>query len=104
MKETEAPFRAVAGGVEIAVKLKPGSSRKGIAGVEGERLAVTVHARPTGGEANRALIRVLADAIGVPPSSVVITGGVKSRAKTVLVEGVSLEAVAGGLGIGLESV
>ncbi len=104
MRETAAPLRAVAGGVEIAVKLKPGSSRKGIAGLEGEQLAVAVHARPTGGEANRALIRFLADAIGVPASSIVISRGMKSRVKTVLVEGISLECVASRLGIGHESV
>jgi uncharacterized protein YggU (UPF0235/DUF167 family) len=52
-------------------------------------LKVRVRARPVEGEANEALISLLARALGVPRSAVVLQRGGQSRTKTVEVGGLS---------------
>jgi uncharacterized protein len=48
---------------------------------------VRVRAAPHEGAANDALVRVLAEALGVPPRNVTIAGGATSRIKRVSVVG-----------------
>jgi uncharacterized protein YggU (UPF0235/DUF167 family) len=48
---------------------------------------VRVRAAPTDGEANDALIRVLAKAVGVPPRDVTLLQGAAGRLKTFRIEG-----------------
>ena len=78
----------------LAVRLTPGASADRIDGwdldAEGRPvLKVRVRARPVEGEANEALIKLLAKALGVPKSSVVLQRGGQSRTKMVLVESLS---------------
>ena len=64
----------------ISVRVKPGS-RKGPlveVGADGE-LTVYVRERPVDGKANEAVIRVLAEHLGVPRSSVELTSGATAR-------------------------
>lgn len=77
-----------AGGVTIAVRLTPKGGRDAIDGIEtladgSTVLKVRVRAAPHEGEANAALCRVLAKALGIPPSRVEIAGGAASRIKRV---------------------
>ena len=75
----------------LPVRLAPKSSRDEIAGVEnfaGEAvLKARVRALPEDGRANAALERLVARWLRVPPSSVSVAQGGKSRTKQVLVEG-----------------
>lgn len=76
----------------LAVKLTPGSAVDRIDGwgvdAEGRAvLKVRVRARPVEGEANAALILLLAKSLGVSRSSVSLARGGQSRLKMVLVEG-----------------
>jgi uncharacterized protein len=84
-------LRRVAAGVILAVRLTPKAGRDEIAGVEtfgGEAvLKARVRAAPEAGRANDALERLIAHWLKVPPSSVTIAQGGKSRLKQVLVEG-----------------
>ncbi len=78
----------------LAVKLTPGASADRIDGwdvdAEGRPvLKVRVRARPVEGEANNALIRVLAKALGVSRSKVSIQRGGQSRTKMIEVVGLS---------------
>lgn len=78
----------------LAVKLAPGASADRIDGwgadPEGRPvLKIRVRARPIEGEANEALIELLAKALGVPKSGVAIERGGRSRSKIVAVEGLS---------------
>lgn len=78
----------------LAVKLTPGASSDRIDGwdvdAEGRPvLKVRVRARPVEGEANEALIKLLAKALGVPKSAVAIHRGGQSRTKMVEVDGLS---------------
>jgi uncharacterized protein (TIGR00251 family) len=78
-------------GVILKVRLTPKSSRDEIAGVEdyaGEKvLKARVRAIPEGGRANAALETLVARWLGVPPSSVGVVRGGKSRLKEVAIEG-----------------
>ena len=78
----------------LPVRLTPGASANRIDGwdvdAEGRRvLKVRVRARPIEGEANEALIKLLAKALGVRKSAVVLQHGGQSRTKMIEVEGLS---------------
>ncbi|MDP6342808.1 MAG: DUF167 domain-containing protein [Alphaproteobacteria bacterium] len=93
------PFRAVANGVRIAVRLRPGASANRIDGIEpaadgGRRLAVRVTAKPEKGKANKALLRLLAKAWRLPQSRLEVAGGARSRDKQVLLRGEAADAMA----------
>jgi hypothetical protein len=84
-------LRRSSAGVTLKVRLTPKSSRDEIVGVEdfgGEAmLKARVRAIPEDGRANEALEKLVARWLKVPPSSVKVTQGGKSRAKQVMVEG-----------------
>jgi len=76
----------------LAVRLTPGASADRIDGwdvdVEGRPvLKVRVRARPVEGEANEALIRLLAKTLGAPRSAVSLARGGQSRLKMIEVAG-----------------
>jgi uncharacterized protein YggU (UPF0235/DUF167 family) len=50
-------------------------------------LAVRVSRPPADGEANRAVIRLLASTLGVPPSAIVLLAGARARRKRFAVHG-----------------
>ena len=62
-------------------------------GLEGDTLKVRVAAPPVKGKANRALVKLLAKALGVSSSQVEIVRGHKARRKTVQVRGIDADAV-----------
>jgi uncharacterized protein YggU (UPF0235/DUF167 family) len=57
-------------------------------------LHVRVTRPPADGEANRAVLALVAHAIGVPPSSVALVSGAKSRIKRLAVDGLSASELA----------
>jgi len=59
----------------IRVKAVPGASRDEIAGVLGDRLKIRISAPPEGGKANKAICRLLAKRLGVPPRDVSLERG-----------------------------
>jgi hypothetical protein len=73
-------------GVEVRVRVVPRSSRERIDGFYGDRLRVRLIAVPEGGEANDALVRLLARAARVAPSRGRVVAGPRDRSKTVLLE------------------
>ncbi|MBU1383329.1 MAG: DUF167 domain-containing protein [Alphaproteobacteria bacterium] len=82
----------------IAVRLTPGAAADRIDGwdvdAEGRPvLKVRVRARPVEGEANLALLKLLAKALGVPKSSVTLDRGGQSRTKMISVADLSDEAL-----------
>ena len=81
-----------ADGVVVTVRLTPKAARDAIDGIEtladGRAvMKVRVRALPMEGEANAALCRVLARALGVPSGRVEIAGGATSRIKRVKIMG-----------------
>ena len=79
--------------VRVAVHVQPRASRSEIIGVHGAALKVRLQAPPVDGAANEALVRLLADSLGVPHRSVRVVAGATSRAKTVEVDGTTEDAV-----------
>jgi uncharacterized protein (TIGR00251 family) len=92
-------WSASPGAVTIAVRLTPKGGRDSLDGVEALSdgravLKARVRALPSEGEANAALIRLLAKSLGVPPRDVEIAGGAASRIKRVKVLGDAAALVA----------
>ena len=87
-----AAWSAAPDGVVVTVRLTPKGGRDSIDGTEtlsdGRAvLKARVRAIPSEGEANVALGRILAKALGVPPRQVEIVGGATSRIKRVKILG-----------------
>ncbi len=73
----------------IDVRLTPRGGRDHIDGWDGEVLRVRVAAPPAEGRANEAMVRLVAKALGVPPSRVTLVAGAQSRTKVVEVDGLT---------------
>ncbi|PIE08423.1 MAG: hypothetical protein CSA74_02985 [Rhodobacterales bacterium] len=68
-------------GAEIPLRVTPRASRNAVEeGPEGLRIWVTVP--PEGGKANKAVTRLLADALGVARSRLALVRGATARDKT----------------------
>lgn len=85
-------WRYAAHGVSIALRVTPRGGQDRIDGLEvlaNGRSVVTVRVRAIaeGGEANRAVMELLAKALGVRKGDVRLVSGVTSRLKQVVVDG-----------------
>src|SRR5436189_5249523 len=92
MGERPLPCRSEADGIVVSVRLTPKGGRDAIDGVaqltNGESmLKVRVRAAPSAGEANAALVKLLAGAFGVPPRDVHLLAGLSARRKRVKIVG-----------------
>ena len=86
------PWRTSTTGVSIALRVTPRGGRDGIDGIEQlsdgrSVLKVRVRAIADGGEANRAILALLAKSLGVSKASVSLLSGASSRLKQIAVEG-----------------
>ena len=77
--------------VRFAVWLTPRAARDDVDGVVDRALRVRVTAPPVDGAANEALLRLLADRLGVPRRDLRIVSGASARQKVVVVDGVPAE-------------
>lgn len=84
---TGVDVRDTAGGALLRLRVMPRSPRDAIAGVRDGALLVRLTAPPVDGAANTALLRVLAKALGVPPSAIELARGSKGRDKLVCIAG-----------------
>jgi uncharacterized protein (TIGR00251 family) len=84
-------LRCVRDGVMLPVRLTPKSGRDEVVGVAdfgGEAvLKARVRAAPEDGRANDALERLIAHWLKLPPSTISVAQGGKSRTKQILIEG-----------------
>jgi hypothetical protein len=76
-------------GVELALRVTPRAAADRVGPYADGVLAVRVTRPPADGEANEAVMRLVARALGVPPSSVRLVGGARSRRKRCAVDGLS---------------
>ena len=86
------PWRYSTQGISVALRVTPRGGRDDIDGVETlangrSVMKVRVRAIADGGEANRAVIELLAKALGVPKGKVRILSGTTSRLKQIAVDG-----------------
>jgi len=89
---TGKPWAVAAGGLVVTVRLTPKGGRDSIDGIarlsDGSTvLKARVAAAPAEGEANDALIRLLARKIHIAPRDVTLMGGATSRIKRMLIRG-----------------
>jgi uncharacterized protein (TIGR00251 family) len=76
---------------ELAVRVKAGSGPDRVLGLRDGVLQLRISAPPVDGRANRALCRLIARHLGVPPSTVQIARGRRSREKLIRLRGVDQE-------------
>ncbi|MBR1209565.1 DUF167 domain-containing protein [Bradyrhizobium sp. JYMT SZCCT0180] len=86
------PWRYSTEGISVALRVTPRGGRDDIDGIEtlanGRSVVkVRVRAIAEGGEANRAVMELMAKALGVPKAKVKIQSGVTSRLKQIAVDG-----------------
>ena len=86
------PWRTSTTGVSIALRVTPRGGRDGVDGIEllsdgRSVLKLRVRAIADGGEANRAVLGLLAKSLGVPKASVSLLSGATSRLKQVAIAG-----------------
>lgn len=89
---TGGPVGRTTGGVRVSVRLAPKSSRDAVTGLMrtaqgGWTIKASVTAVPEAGQANEALVRLLAKQWGVPRTSIALTAGAAERNKILHVSG-----------------
>ncbi len=102
------PWQVLADGVALTVRLTPKGGRDAIDGIEQTAdgrlvLRVRVRAAPREGEANAALVRLLAKSLGVAPRQVSLVAGETARIKRLRIAGAGpalAAALAGMVGAG----
>jgi len=85
LPEPEAIRALVDGQGRLALRVTPGARVEAVAIEEG-RLLVKVRARPSDGEANAAVMALVARALAVPASRLTLLKGATSREKLIGVE------------------
>ena len=75
------------------VKVVPRANKNQIVGREGGIIKIRLNAPPVEGKANEALVRFLAEALGVHRAQIEIVTGQASRRKIVRVRGVMAEQI-----------
>lgn len=91
MEKESVEIVARAAGSRLRVRVKPGAKRCGVEGIQDGALRIAVTEPPEKGRANEAVARLIAEAIGVPPSSVEVVRGHASRSKIVEIAGMAPE-------------
>ena len=84
------------GAVLMDIEVQPGAKVQGITGFNPwrSRVAVAVKAVAKAGQANRAVMHVLATQLRLDPATLSITTGQRSRLKSVRIEGLSVDQLA----------
>ena len=77
--------------VRINLRVQPGARRNEVVGMVEEVLRVRVTSPAQRGEANRTLVQLLADKLGVPRGRIHIVRGYASRDKVIAIEGLGRE-------------
>jgi uncharacterized protein (TIGR00251 family) len=92
-----------ADGTILPIKAHAGARRNGIGKVQAGALQVSVTQAPEKGKANKAIIAVLAEALGVKKSQIEILAGESSAQKRFLVRGIAMDLLAERIAVALRS-
>lgn len=82
------------GSLTLTLHIQPGAKKTQCAGLHGDALKIRLAAPPVDGKANEALIRFLADTLGIPRSDITLKSGHSARRKVIEVTGVSHDTMA----------
>jgi uncharacterized protein (TIGR00251 family) len=83
------PIKETAEGVVLHIQVLPRSSKCRLAGWQGDFLKIKLTAPPVDGRANEECVRFLADVLGIKKDRVNILGGLKSKKKTLGIQGLT---------------
>ena len=86
----------------LELRVVPGARRPGVVGRHGSSWKVRVAPAPEGGRANDALVRLLAETLGLPRRDIAVVAGRTSRDKVVTVAGISPEETEERLSLSVE--
>lgn len=75
-------------GLELRIKVVPGSRSSAVAGALGDRLKVRVAQPPEDGKANAGVLRLIAEVLGISPASIELVQGHTRAEKTLRVQGI----------------
>ena len=88
-------FRQAADGrITLTLHIQPGAKKTEFAGLHGDALKIRLAAPPVDGKANEALLKFVAETLGLAKSAVELKSGLTSRRKVLEVRGANCEAVA----------
>ncbi|HVI00633.1 MAG TPA: DUF167 family protein [Enhygromyxa sp.] len=87
------------GAIDLDVQAVPRSSRDAIGQPHGERLKLHVKAPPVDGEANAAILKLLAKTLELPRDAIELVAGQTGKRKTVRIRGLALEQLRAKLGL-----
>ena len=99
MTPSDSPLTSTPTGIRLRLHVQPRASRTEIAGRHGGAIKVRLAAAPVDGAANEALVRFLAERLGVPRSAVRLESGAGGRAKVVVAEGIGVDEAGRRLGV-----
>ena len=85
------------GGCTISIRVQPKASRNRVIGYRDGSLRLSVTAQPHDGQANAAVLELLADILGVAKSRLRIVRGHSSRDKVIAVDGLTDQEAQGRL-------
>ncbi len=85
---------AADGRITLTLHIQPGAKKTEFAGRHGDALKIRLAAPPVDGKANEALVRFVADTLGLARSAVHLKSGQTSRRKVLEIQGATQEAVA----------
>ena len=99
MRPAPDAISATASGVRLRLRVQPKASRNEVVGPHGDQIRLRLTAPPVEGAANEALVRFLAEQLGVERSAVKIVAGLGSRSKVVEVGSLAVSEAARRLGL-----
>lgn len=77
----------------LNVKVVPGSSRNQIVGWLGDALKIKVTALPEKGQANEAVIKLVAETLGISTDDIEVVSGHSSPSKVIAITGIDDETI-----------
>ncbi|UCV28209.1 DUF167 domain-containing protein [Ferribacterium limneticum] len=83
------------GRITLTLHIQPGAKKTEFAGLHGDALKIRLAAPPVDGKANEALIKFVAETLGLAKSSVSLKSGQTSRRKVLEVLGANATTIAG---------
>ena len=78
-------------GVLLLVKAQPGARRRGIVGLHAGALKIAVTDPPEKGKANRAIIEVLCESLGLHATQIEFQSGESSKLKKLIVSDITVD-------------
>lgn len=81
------------GRITLTLHIQPGARKTEFAGLHGDALKIRLAAPPVDGKANEALLKFIADTLGMAKTAVSLKSGSTSRRKVLELKGVDCAAI-----------